>query len=79
MKIPKFSKKNLLLPVLLVAVFSVNQVYIYAHVGTVSAPTTACISLDSLDLSTHMSNQVDDRIAGKVLVWTPNLVHKFCI
>lgn len=36
-----------------------------AHPGIPSAPTTACVSLDSDDLITHATNQVDDRLVGK--------------
>lgn len=34
-----------------------------AHVGIPSSPTTACVSIDSTDLGTHVANQIDSRIA----------------
>ena len=38
---------------------------VLAHPGIPSAPTTACESIDSEDLITHATNQVDNRLAGK--------------
>ena len=45
----------------LFALLSANTVS--AHVAINSSPTTACNALDSTDLTTHTSNQIDSRLA----------------
>lgn len=46
---------------------------VYAHVGTASSPTTACVSLDSTDFKVHTLNQIDNRIAGLSTTTTQSL------
>lgn len=36
-----------------------------AHVSIPTVPSTSCGSLDSLDLTTHISNQIDSRLVGR--------------
>ncbi len=45
-------------------IFIFNPISVSAHVQITSAPTTACNSLDSLDLSTHASNQINSRLSA---------------
>ncbi len=40
-----------------------NPLFVEAHVGIPSSPTTSCGSIDSTDLTTHTGNQIDSRIA----------------
>jgi len=63
----KSGKYRYLAQTLCVTVFSLSvfaPLSTFAHVGIPSAPTTICGSIDSTDFATHVTNQMDTRIAG---------------
>lgn len=57
-------KKPKILPLILIGLLSIIiPISVYAHVGISDTPTTPCGTIDSTDLSTHIGNQIDDRIS----------------
>ena len=56
-------KYRFLTSVICFALFSL-PVFVSAHIGIPSTPTTSCGSIDSTDFATHVTNQMDTRIAG---------------
>lgn len=55
---------SLSIAALLVCTLFAAPISTYAHVGIPNTPTTSCGSIDSVDFTTHVTNQMDTRIAG---------------
>lgn len=63
----KSGKYRYVAQALCITVFSLSvfvPLFTFAHVGIPDAPTTSCGSIDSTDFATHVTNQMDTRIAG---------------
>ena len=65
MKINNRLAKISLYTLIIVGITTTLASIVSAHTTIPTAPTTSCGSLDSLDLSTHATNQVDSRLTGK--------------
>lgn len=68
MKLFRNSKTKITLQTFLISLLCctllVLPALVSAHVGIPNTPTTSCGSIDSTDFATHVTNQMDARIAG---------------